>query len=103
MKIKPVWHGSHRVDDSTVVGWSFHCPGCGRAHVFYVQGKLVWTFNGDHDRPTFEPSLLNRCPPHVDPKMRVCHLTLTAGVLTFHPDCTHDLAGQSVPLPESPD
>jgi hypothetical protein len=73
----------------------FHCPGCGRRHVFEVRTDGLspsWQFNGDMDRPTFTPSLLY---PH-----DVCHLFLTDGVIHYHGDCTHRLAGRSVPLPE---
>lgn len=76
----------------------FFCPGCRTGHAFTVRtdGKRPsWTFDGDMERPTFSPSLL--CPD-----LR-CHLFLRGGVLQFLPDCSHALAGQSVPLPDIPD
>jgi hypothetical protein len=89
----------------------FHCPGCNGGHAFYVHsdgGQPSWSFNGDMQQPTFTPSLLVNSGPPPGPDGlappgapdRVCHLFLTDGVLHFLPDCTHALAGQSVPLPE---
>ena len=71
-------------------GYMFHCPGCQHAHVCDKR----WTFNGDMDKPTFTPSLLNRTD-----KTR-CHLFVTDGKIRFLNDCTHQLAGQTVDLPE---
>lgn len=72
------------------------CPGCEEVHVLpWKRGG--WTFNGDVNVPTFTPSFL-----HTDSSGSVCHYILTAGVLNFCGDCTHSLAGKSVPLPELP-
>jgi len=87
----------------TVLGYAFDCPGCGRPHVFWTTGKLTWNYNGSADSPTFHPSLLNQAPDHVDPKQRRCHLTLTAGILRFGDDSSHDLAGQARELPDLPE
>ena len=56
-------------------------------------GKPLWEFNGNFESPTFVPSLMMR---HGD--SAVCHLFLRNGVLEFLSDCTHELAGQKVPL-----
>lgn len=93
MKIKPF-----RRHDGVVAGYSFFCPGCGHTHAFFTEGDLRWNFNGDLERPTFSPSLLNTCDPHPDPKQRRCHLFLTDGRLEYCADCAHDLAGQTVKL-----
>jgi hypothetical protein len=53
-----------------------------------------WGFNGDRERPTFEPSLFYT--------QRVCHLFLTDGRIHFLSDCTHKLANQVVDLPDLP-
>ena len=80
--------------------WYFECPGCKCPHAFTVwhgekQGD-GWTFNGDAYAPTFSPSLLVN---QSDPATR-CHLFLEAGKLRFLSDCHHELAGQTVDLPE---
>lgn len=74
-------------------GYMFDCPGCGHSHVFSDK----WQFNGDLAKPTFTPSLMNRSTRDKD---FVCHLFLRDGVIEFCGDCTHALAGQSVPCPE---
>ena len=75
-------------------GYSFWCPGCGFLHWFQVPR---WVFNNDLERPTFTPSLLNW-----NEQMR-CHLFLCDGHLQFLGDCTHHLAGQTVPLAPMPE
>lgn len=73
----------------------FFCPGCDTYHRFDVRtdgGRPNWSFNGDMQKPTFAPSLLY-------PDLR-CHLCLTDGRIQFLSDCTHELAGQTVDVPE---
>jgi hypothetical protein len=97
MKLKPVGDGK-----GNIVGYAFHCPGCDHAHIYYTAGPMTWSFNGDFERPTFAPSLLNTCPNHPDPKQRLCHLNLTGGILHYDGQNAHDLKGQSVPIPDWP-
>lgn len=102
---------------------SFWCPGCQEAHSVRTEsmdGKPVWGFNGDYDRPTFTPSVLmtsghyvsfhkpgDLCwcsydaehPDRTAPfKCTVCHSFVTDGKIQFLGDCTHALAGQTVAL-----
>ena len=93
----------------TSVGYSFWCPGCAEAHSLRVgqSGGPNWSFNDNVDAPTFRPSLLVtwRVPPPRepdDPPDRICHSFITDGRIQFLGDCTHGLAGQTVPLPEWP-
>lgn len=95
MKLRPATR-----DDGAIAGYSFYCPGCEHGHCFFTSGSLVWDFDGNLDSPTFSPSLLNTCDSHPDPKQRRCHLFLRAGKLEFLSDCAHDLAGQTVDLPD---
>lgn len=95
------------VDGQTMV--HFWCPGCDGAHQI-VDG--TWTWNGDLERPTFSPSVLVKGfgfarEPEVDgppaaPGPTVCHSFVNAGRIQFLADCTHELAGQTVDLPEWP-
>lgn len=84
-----------------------------------------WEFNGNIERPTFTPSLLittghytsrhkpgDECwctynlnnPDEPSPfRCSRCHLFLTDGQLRFLEDCTHELKGQTIPLPEIPE
>lgn len=83
-----------------------------------------WSFNGNMERPTFAPSLLVRgvkCPakdPETNDYKRgedgkylldsqgrllgardvVCHTFITDGRIQYLSDCTHKMAGQTVPM-----
>lgn len=96
----------------------FQCPGCKMLHGVRVdhenRGGSRWTWNGSLDRPTFQPSVLvkgSHWPTDDEHEkiMRgekvlqrdfVCHSFVSDGQIQFLPDCTHALAGQTVPLPE---
>lgn len=100
-------------------GVQFVCPGCAahrghRAHGLltlhvnwlpdgettesvHAAGKPHWGFNGSLDSPTFAPSVLQRAGDYV------CHSFVRDGAIEFLGDCTHGLAGQTVPLPELPE
>jgi hypothetical protein len=97
VKLKPVAN-----DAGVIAGYAFYCPGCTHTHVFYIAGKMTWEFNGNFELPSFNPSLRNTSEKHADPKQRGCHLVLTEGRIHYQPDCTHDLAGQVVDLPDWP-
>ena len=81
-------------DPSALWHW---CPACERIHPLPLDRG--WTFDGNLEKPTFTPSFKHEI--NFGDKKTVCHYTLTAGVLTFYPDCTHALRG-AVPLPELP-
>ena len=104
-------------------GFRFWCPGCKESHHVPVgEGSGPrWGFNGDTDSPTFTPSILVRSghyvpghqgetcwcnwedkAEHPDLQCRVCHSFVTDGMIQFLGDCTHELAGQTVPIPEWP-
>lgn len=78
------------------------CPGCQERH--FIPDS--WTFNGDIEKPTFTPSVnisANYGPLAKKPGPYCCHYNLTAGVLQYHGDCSHAMAGTSVPLPDMPE
>lgn len=76
------------------------CPACKSGHLFYTnypgQPKCNWTFNGNTEKPTFKPSMLVH--PHNTQKK--CHSFVTDGKIKFLPDCTHDMKGKTVDLPD---
>lgn len=82
-------------------GVTFECPGCGMLHQARIAGPSVehpcWTFNGDLEKPTLSPSLLVRWGRTGEPP-QVCHSFVKEGQIQFLGDCTHDKAGQTVPL-----
>lgn len=77
-------------------GWAIMCPACRNVHVLDPR----WKFNGDMNSPTFEPSLKNSHPAFEDIPEFVCHSWITNGVIHFCADCTHGMAGQSIPMPD---
>lgn len=79
----------------------FWCPGCDDPHMVWVNEGSGWTFNGDTTRPTFSPSLLVN-GGGVVPGTPVCHSFIRNGQIEFLSDCSHALAGQTVPIPEWP-
>lgn len=80
----------------------FWCPGCNIAHgIRYNPGgedTHVWEWNGDREKPTISPSILVQGGSY----NHVCHSFVRDGQIQFLSDCTHELAGQTVELPEWP-
>ena len=76
----------------------FHCPGCDEPHPFEVAAPngQGWTWNGSVDKPTFSPSLL----VHGQNGMPRCHSFVKDGQIEFLSDCGHELAGQTVEIPD---
>ncbi len=84
-----------------VTSYRFDCPGCGLMHQVWTKnpnGRPEWGFNGDLDKPTFSPSIKVSWEQFCIEK--ICHSYVRDGMIWFLDDCTHDLAGQTVPLPE---
>lgn len=102
--MKPVGSKLSMSDDGYTL---FRCPACGTAHALAVKGPQAWGWNGDGDRPTFTPSVLvtHEAKPGASEEFkewrteRRCHSFITDGRIQFLSDCTHELAGQTVDLP----
>lgn len=95
MKIRTV-----PVSESSL-NYQFMCPGCGDLHAFNDK----WRFNQNMERPTISPSLL--VEGYLGKKNGVaqygtCHSFIKDGRIQFLNDCTHDLRGQTVEIPEFP-
>lgn len=90
----------------TTKGYSHWCPACGNLHEFPVddpQPKRTWTFDGNTESPTFNPSMNASWGwPDKPETLSRCHYKLIAGKIEFQADCTHAMKGQTVPLPELP-
>ncbi len=82
--------------DGSHYSWVFMCPGCKAPH----QCDTRWTFNGDHERPTFRASVLVHAvdDAEVNYHRPRCHSFVTDGRIQFLPDSTHPLAGQTVDI-----
>lgn len=87
---------------------SFHCPGCELGHGVPVDGSRGWVWNQNLEKPTLSPSILVTYPANPDAAeefkewrtKRICHSFVTDGRIQFLNDCTHELAGQTVDLPD---
>jgi hypothetical protein len=107
---------AERGEPSTHADYLFWCPGCQCAHGVWTTKQngvgATWSFNGDMDKPTFNPSLLIRFTRDITdaehlqimsgvplnlPKS-VCHSFVRDGQIQFLSDCTHHLAGKTVPM-----
>lgn len=94
------------------------CPGCKMVHQIHVgpgEGRPGprWSWNESVDKPTFSPSVLvtgsqqlteEQCAfiqggGKIEPVRSVCHSFVVDGEMKFLDDCTHELAGQTVPIP----
>ena len=111
-------------------GLVYWCQGCRMTHSIRTVGAYAWGWNGDVDKPVFTPSVLatsghyvsshkpgDSCwcdykrehPEDQDPMgCARCHTFVGCngaqpGEVIFLGDCTHELAGQVLPLPDLPD
>lgn len=95
----------------TSISFWFFCPGCQCAHSVPVadenyfrgvDGSTPWTISDAASilagRPTLSPSLLT-----TNGQGRTCHSFVREGQIQFLNDCTHPLAGVTVPLPLMPE
>lgn len=60
-------------------------------------GTGCWSWNGDKEKPTLKPSILNDPFSNGKTKGR-SHCFVNDGMVRFLGDCSHELAGQTVPL-----
>lgn len=81
------------------------CPACKRLHGYAVEqpfpsNNACWTFDGNGDCPSFQPSMNIGSGPFPDGRIERCHYFVTAGMIQYQADCTHEFAGQTLPLPD---
>lgn len=81
--------------DGMLLHW---CPGCKSRHMIATEEPFPngakWTWDGNVESPTFNPSI------NISGR---CHYFIRAGQIEFCGDSAHDLAGQTVDLPDIPD
>lgn len=77
----------------------FYCQACKQVHGIKTgQGAGPrWGWNGDHEKPTFTPSVLVN-QGMANPEVPLCHSFVTDGRIQYLSDCTHEMAGQAVEL-----
>lgn len=105
-------------------GIGFWCAGCGELHVVWTGAGAGprWSWNGDVERPVFGPSVLvtgvkrltdeqhaawMRGEPLPEPVPQRCHTFIGCagaqpGQIIYLGDCTHELAGKVIDLPDLP-
>lgn len=104
----------------------FRCPGCNADHLVLIHGRSTfdkkgWAWNNNAEKPTFNPSILVTSGHYVPGyrgecwckfndraiaqgkspaafKCTRCHLYVRDGMLQFLDDCSHALAGKTVPM-----
>lgn len=97
-------------------GYGHWCAGCGYGHEINVDepnsSGAKWSFNNDPRKPTFSPSINIRWGKFCDPGYAiepgevdhsgVCHYFIRDGRIQYLADCTHNLRGYTIDLPEIP-
>jgi len=80
----------------------FECPGCGMPHGINCGGGHgpTWSWDNDINKPTFNPSVLVSYESGPMGKQNICHSFVRNGKIEFLSDCTHELAGRIVDIPE---
>lgn len=83
----------------------FNCPACNSEHYIATAendcGFPIWQWNKDVNNPTISPSIQEEY--HGDDKDTICHSFIRDGKIQYLSDCTHQLAGQTVELPDTID
>ena len=86
-------------ESETIDQLQFNCPGCKDLHAV----NTTWSFNGDFEKPTVNPSVLvtwKYWSANNGFINNICHSYIKDGMIQFLDDCTHELKGQTVELPD---
>lgn len=80
-----------------------YCPGCKHHHGVWVDkpnaNGAQWTFDGNMESPTFNPSLLYTIKfGDTSKKPYVCHSFIRNGNIQYLNDCTHEYSGKTLLL-----
>lgn len=104
MRIQEEWNGGSlrgEEDAWETKGVTWQCPACGHHHFVYIEMPnpwgWAWSFNGDLERPTLNPSVDG---DKTDPAKR-CHCVITDGVIHYQNDQGSNMAEwrcQAVPM-----
>lgn len=81
--------------------YGFYCPGCETWHRI-DGGAGGWYFNGDYERPTFIPDLLN-ATTELDRVPHRCHLSIVKGRIRYYDDCSHEFAERYISMEDVED
>lgn len=76
--------------------YMYFCKGCGYEHAFALRNEGGHhEFNMDLNNPTISPSLVQGWVPG-----KRCHSFIKNGHIQYLSDCEHELAGQTIELPD---
>ena len=82
-------------------GLMFWCKGCNMFHSVNLDvnnSPIIWDFDGNYEKPTITPSILVEYTYGPERKNVVCHSFITNGMIQYLQDCTHEFAGETLPL-----
>ena len=74
----------------------FYCPGCGSLQRL----TKAWSFNGDLEKPTINPSIKTSGYNEEEGIKYICHSFVRSGKIEFLSDCTHAFRNETVDLPD---
>lgn len=87
----------------TIEHW---CPACSEMHGYATEQPFRngarWTFDGNFESPSFSPSMNISVGPTPSGKVFRCHYFVTAGRIQYCGDCTHEMNGRTIDLPDIP-
>lgn len=101
---QPEWVVHKLAADGSVgnLNYMIFCPACKCGHGF---DDRRWTFNGDMVKPTLleangsgKRSVITQFWNHKEKRNMQCHFNIDNGMIFFHGDSQHHMAGQTVPL-----
>jgi uncharacterized protein DUF6527 len=81
------------------VVYAFRCLGCNEEHQVRLEGPYAWKWNGSLESPTIRNSILVNGSKS-NPTAEICHSFVTDGKIEYLGDCSHNLKGQTIELPD---
>jgi len=83
----------------------FFCPACRIQHYVQVLVKqggsgAVWDWNGSDEEPSFTQPISLTIDNLTGSQPYICKSTITDGQIKFAQESTHEMAGQTSPLPD---
>lgn len=86
--------------DAGVTWFKYLCPACNRIEEVPIEGhpSTNWKFSGSEEFPSLTPSVVIATFRKTTEDNMRCHSHIHEGKISFDFDCTHELAGKTVPM-----